>query len=42
MTTQQKTRFSFDALLVQAGWHICNVANAKMHSSTGVAIREFT
>ena len=41
MTTQQKARFGTDALLVQAGWHICNAANANMHTSTGVAIREF-
>ena len=41
MTPEQKARVSIDALLVQAGWHVCNVANANIHASTGVAIREF-
>jgi hypothetical protein len=41
MTPEQKARVSIDALLVQAGWHVCNVANANLHASSGVAIREF-
>ncbi|MBP8183273.1 MAG: DEAD/DEAH box helicase family protein, partial [Rhodoferax sp.] len=41
MTPEQKARVSIDALLVAAGWHVCNVANAHIHASTGVAIREF-
>jgi type I restriction enzyme R subunit len=41
MTPEQKARVSIDALLVQAGWHVCNVADANIHASTGVAIREF-
>ena len=41
MTPEQKARVSIDALLQQAGWHVCNVANANIHASTGVAIREF-
>ena len=41
MTPEQKARVSIDALLVAAGWHVCNVANANIHASTGVAIREF-
>jgi type I restriction enzyme R subunit len=41
MTPEQKARVSIDALLVQAGWHVCNVANANIHAATGVAIREF-
>ena len=41
MTPEQKARVGIDALLVQAGWHVCNVANANIHASTGVAIREF-
>jgi type I restriction enzyme R subunit len=41
MTPEQKARVSIDALLVQAGWHVCNVSNANIHASTGVAIREF-
>ncbi len=41
MTPEQKARVSIDALLVAAGWHVCNVADANIHASTGVAIREF-
>ena len=41
MTPEQKARVSIDALLVQAGWHVCNVADANIHASIGVAIREF-
>ncbi len=45
MTPEQKARVSIDALLVQAGWHVCNVADANIHAGTGevkgVAIREF-
>ena len=41
MTPEQQARVSIDALLQQAGWHVCNVANANIHASAGVAIREF-
>ena len=45
MTPEQKARVSIDALLVQAGWHVCNVADANIHAGSGdakgVAIREF-
>ncbi len=41
MTPEQKARVSIDALLVAAGWHVCGVADANIHASTGVAIREF-
>lgn len=41
MTPEQKARVSIDALLVQAGWHVCNVADANIHAATGVAIRQF-
>ena len=41
MTPEQKARVSIDALLVQAGWHVCNVTDASIHAATGVAIREF-
>jgi len=27
MTPEQKARVSIDALLVAAGWHVCNVAD---------------
>ena len=40
MTPEQKARVSIDALLVQAGWHVCNVSDANIHAATGVAIRE--
>ncbi|OGB47213.1 MAG: type III restriction endonuclease subunit R [Burkholderiales bacterium RIFCSPLOWO2_12_FULL_65_40] len=41
MTPEQKARVSIDALLQQAGWHVCGVADANIHAATGVAIREF-
>ena len=41
MTPEQKARVSIDALLVAAGWHVCNVSDANIHASVGVAIREF-
>ena len=41
MTPEQKARVSIDALLQQAGWHVCNVSDANIHAATGVAIREF-
>ncbi len=41
MTPEAKARLSIDALLQQAGWHVCNMADANIHASTGVAIREF-
>lgn len=41
MTPEQKARISIDALLTAAGWQVCNVADANIHASTGVAIREF-
>ena len=41
MTPEAKARQNIDALLVASGWHVCNVANANIHASVGVAIREF-
>jgi len=41
MTPEQKARVSIDTLLVAAGWHVCNVSDANIHASCGVAIREF-
>jgi hypothetical protein len=32
MTPEQRPRVSIDALLVQAGWHFCNVANANLYA----------
>ena len=44
MTPEQKARVCIDALLVQAGWHFCNVANANLYAGDGavkgVAIRD--
>jgi type I restriction enzyme R subunit len=41
MTPEQKARVNIDALLVQAGWHVCAVSDANIHAAVGVAIREF-
>lgn len=41
MTPEQKARVSIDALLQQAGWHVCNMADANIHAARGVALREF-
>jgi type I restriction enzyme R subunit len=41
MTPEQNARVSIDALLQQAGWHVCHMANANMHAARGVALREF-
>ena len=41
MTPEAKARITIDALLVSAGWHVCNVAQANIHAAVGVAIREF-
>jgi len=41
MTPEQKARVSIDALLTQAGWHVCDMAHANIHAARGVALREF-
>lgn len=41
MTPEAKARQTIDALLTAAGWHVCSMAEANIHASTGVAIREF-
>ena len=41
MLPEQKARLTIDALLQQAGWHVCNMADANIHASRGVALREF-
>lgn len=41
MTPEARARQTIDALLTAAGWHICDMANANLRASTGVAIREF-
>jgi type I restriction enzyme R subunit len=41
MTPEAKARQSIDALLMQAGWHVCHMNDANIHAARGVAIREF-
>src|SRR5438093_7530842 len=41
MTPEAKARKTIDALLVQAGWHVCDVSAANIHAARGVALREF-
>jgi len=41
MTPEQKARVSIDTLLQQAGWHVCSMADANIHTSRDVALREF-
>lgn len=41
MTPEQRARQGIDTLLQQAGWHVCDMANANIHAAHGVAIREF-
>jgi len=41
MTPEAKARQSIDALLEQAGWHVCDMADANIHAARGVALREF-
>ena len=42
MTPEARARQNIDALLEQAGWRVCNVADANIHGAQGVAIREFS
>ncbi len=41
MTPEQQARVNIDKLLTQAGWHLCNTAEANIHAARGVALREF-
>lgn len=41
MKPEELARQNIDKLLIAAGWHICNVADANIHAADGVAIREF-
>ena len=38
MTPEQKARVSIDALLKQAGWHVCSMADANIHAARGVGL----
>lgn len=41
MSAEQAARKTIDELLRKAGWHVCDVGDADLHASRGVAIREF-
>ena len=41
MTPEAKARVNIDTLLQQAGWRVCNMADANIHAARGVALREF-
>jgi hypothetical protein len=45
MTPEQKARVGIDALLVQAGWHVCDVANLQrtqaLRTSTPASANSF-
>ena len=41
MTSEEHARKHIDALLLAAGWHVCDVSDANIHAAKGVAIREF-
>ena len=41
MTPEAQARIQIDQLLQAAGWHVCHLADANIHSTTGVATREF-
>nr|MDP2191803.1 DEAD/DEAH box helicase family protein [Rhodoferax sp.] len=41
MTPEEKARVNIDALLQQAGWHVCHINDANIHAARGVALREF-
>lgn len=38
---EQRARDTIDNLLAQAGWTVCDAAQANIHAARGVAIREF-
>lgn len=38
MTPEQQARVSIDALLQQAGWHVCSMADANIHATSGVDV----
>ena len=40
MTLEQKARLTIDTLLQQAGWHVCNMADANIHAGNGWVIRD--
>ena len=42
LTPEQKARAEIDRLLTAAGWNVCDLKQANIHASRGVAIRNFT
>ena len=42
MNPEAQARQTIDHLLVQAGWHVCDLSQAHIHGAVGVAIREFS
>ena len=38
MTPEQKARVSIDALLQQAGWHVCDLAHTNILAAGSVAV----
>jgi len=41
MKPEERARLTIDTLLEQAGWLVCDMADANIHGAQGVAIREF-
>jgi len=41
MKPEERARVLIDDLLLAAGWHICDMAQANIHAAPGVALREF-
>jgi type I restriction enzyme, R subunit len=41
MTPEARARQTIDALLMQAGWQVCNMSDANISAARGVAVREF-
>ena len=41
MKPEDRARVLIDDLLLAAGWHICDMAQANIHAAPGVALREF-
>lgn len=42
LTPEQQARAEIDRLLIAAGWDVCDLKQANIHASRGVAIRNFT
>ena len=42
MSPEESARAEIDRLLMAAGWHVCDLKEANILATCGVAIREFT